>query len=45
MGTGKDMKIKSKFEIDPARQMDSGSYECVANNKYAVDRKNFKADF
>ncbi|XP_054159316.1 immunoglobulin domain-containing protein oig-4-like [Oppia nitens] len=38
-------RIKSKLEIDPARQMDSGSYECMANNKYSVDRRNFKADF
>lgn len=45
MGEGKDMKIKSKMEIDPARQMDSGTYECMANNKFAIDRKNFKADF
>lgn len=29
MGEGKDMKIKSKMEIDPARQMDSGTYECM----------------
>ncbi|CAG2159864.1 unnamed protein product [Oppiella nova] len=26
---GKD-RIKSKLEIDPARQMDSGTYECMA---------------
>ncbi|XP_013774137.1 immunoglobulin domain-containing protein oig-4-like [Limulus polyphemus] len=38
-------KLKSKLEITPARQMDSGTYECQANNKYAVDRKIFKADF
>ncbi|KAI2798599.1 hypothetical protein BLOT_010575 [Blomia tropicalis] len=45
IGEGKEVQIKSKLEIDPARQMDSGTYECMANNKYAVDRKNFKADF
>nr|XP_046908986.1 immunoglobulin domain-containing protein oig-4-like isoform X1 [Dermatophagoides farinae] len=44
-GKEKEAQIKSKLEIDPARQMDSGTYECMANNKYAVDRKNFKADF
>lgn len=37
-------QIKSKLEIDPARQMDSGAYECEAHNKYTVDRKQFKAD-
>lgn len=37
--------IKSKLEIDPARQMDSGTYECQANNKYTVDGRAFKADF
>ncbi|KAF7493302.1 Immunoglobulin domain-containing protein oig-1 [Sarcoptes scabiei] len=26
---GNEAKIKSKLEIDPARQMDSGSYECM----------------
>jgi len=45
IGEGKEAQIKSKLEIDPARQMDSGTYECMANNKYAVDRRNFKADF
>ncbi len=29
MGKGKNMTIKSKMEIDPARQMDSGTYECM----------------
>jgi hypothetical protein len=37
--------IKSKMEIDPTTQMDAGTYECHANNKYAIDRKAFKADF
>ncbi|UYV68695.1 hypothetical protein LAZ67_6000465 [Cordylochernes scorpioides] len=37
--------IKSKLEITPARQMDSGTYECMANNKYSIDRRSFKADF
>src|SRR6218665_3807736 len=45
IGQGKEAKIKSKLEIDPARQMDSGSYECNANNKFSVDRRSFKADF
>ncbi|XP_076320545.1 immunoglobulin domain-containing protein oig-4-like [Tachypleus tridentatus] len=40
---GKSM-VKSKLEITPARQMDSGVYECQANNKYSVDRKIFKAN-
>jgi hypothetical protein len=38
-------RMRSKLEIDPARQMDSGSYECEANNALAVDRKLFKVDF
>uniref|UniRef100_T1KEZ2 Ig-like domain-containing protein n=1 Tax=Tetranychus urticae TaxID=32264 RepID=T1KEZ2_TETUR len=38
-------QIKSKLEIDPARQMDSGTYMCQANNKYAIDTRHFKADF
>ncbi|XP_054723984.1 immunoglobulin domain-containing protein oig-4-like [Uloborus diversus] len=42
--TGND-HIKSKLEITPARQMDSGTYDCEANNKYAIDRRGFKADF
>lgn len=37
--------IKSKLEIDPARQMDAGTYECHASNKYSIDRRTFKADF
>lgn len=37
--------VKSKLEIDPARQLDAGTYECHANNKYSVDRRIFKADF
>lgn len=37
--------VKSKLEIDPARQLDAGTYECHANNKYSVDRRVFKADF
>lgn len=37
--------IKSKLEITPARQMDSGTYDCEANNKYSIDRRSFKADF
>ncbi|KAG9509372.1 Immunoglobulin domain-containing protein oig-4, partial [Fragariocoptes setiger] len=37
--------IKSKLEIDPTRQMDAGTYECHANNPFALDRRIFKADF
>lgn len=37
--------IKSKMEIDPSRQMDSATYQCQANNKYAIDAKTFKAEF
>lgn len=37
--------VKSKLEIDPARQLDAGTYECHANNKYSIDRRTFKADF
>lgn len=40
-----DTQVKSKLEIDPARQMDAGNYECQANNKYSIDRRTFKADF
>lgn len=36
--------IKSKLEIDPARQIDAGTYECHANNKYSTDRRTFKVD-
>ncbi|OQR75313.1 hypothetical protein BIW11_08505 [Tropilaelaps mercedesae] len=39
-----DNRIKSKLEIDPARQMDSGNYECQADNKISVDRRLFKAE-
>ena len=38
-------RIQSKLEIDPAKQMDTGTYECQADNVHAVDRKQFKADF
>lgn len=41
----KEGLIKSKLEIDPARQIDAGTYECHANNIYSVDRRQFKADF
>lgn len=37
--------MKSKLEIDPARQLDAGTYECHANNQYSTDRRTFKADF
>ncbi|XP_003740003.1 immunoglobulin domain-containing protein oig-4 [Galendromus occidentalis] len=40
-----ERRIKSKLEIDPARQMDSGNYECQADNKYAIDQRTFRADF
>ncbi|CAJ0963347.1 unnamed protein product, partial [Mesorhabditis belari] len=35
----------SKLEIDPATMGDQGIYTCVANNKYGVMSKNFKADY
>ncbi|XP_023243930.1 immunoglobulin domain-containing protein oig-4-like isoform X2 [Centruroides sculpturatus] len=41
----KNKHIKSKLQITPARQMDSGMYECQANNKYSIDSRSFKADF
>lgn len=41
---GKD-RIKSKMEIDPATQKDSGFYECQADNKYAVERRGFRTDY
>lgn len=41
---GKD-RIKSKMEIDPTTQKDSGFYECQADNKYAVDRRGFRTDY
>ncbi|XP_023243919.1 immunoglobulin domain-containing protein oig-4-like isoform X1 [Centruroides sculpturatus] len=41
----KHKHIKSKLQITPARQMDSGMYECQANNKYSIDSRSFKADF
>jgi hypothetical protein len=41
---GKD-RIKSKMEIDPATQKDSGFYECQADNKYAIDRRGFRTDY
>ena len=40
-----DQRVKSKLEIDPARQMDAGSYECKADNMYNIDSRTFKADF
>ncbi|XP_057374902.1 immunoglobulin domain-containing protein oig-4-like [Daphnia carinata] len=41
---GKDL-IKSKMEIDPATQKDSGFYECQADNKYAIDKRGFRTDY
>lgn len=41
---GKD-QIKSKMEIDPATQKDSGFYECQADNKYAIDKRGFRTDY
>lgn len=38
-------QIKSKMEIDPATQKDSGFYECQADNKYAIDRRGFRTDY
>lgn len=37
--------IKSKMEIDPTTQKDSGFYECQANNQYAVDSRGFRTDY
>lgn len=41
---GRDI-IKSKMEIDPASQKDAGFYECVADNKYAIDKRGFRTDY
>ncbi|XP_023243927.1 immunoglobulin domain-containing protein oig-4-like isoform X2 [Centruroides sculpturatus] len=41
----KNKHIKSKLQITPARQMDSGMYDCQADNKYSIDSRSFKADF
>lgn len=41
---GKD-QIKSKMEIDPAVQKDSGYYECQADNQYAIDKRGFRTDY
>ena len=41
---GKDL-IKSKMEIDPATQKDSGFYECQADNKFAIDKRGFRTDY
>lgn len=41
----RDSSIKSRLEIDPARQIDAGNYECRANNLYSSDRRQFKAEF
>ena len=41
---GRDV-IKSKMEIDPASQKDAGFYECVADNKYAIDKRGFRTDY
>jgi len=38
-------RIKSKMEIDPATQGDSGIYECHANNKYSIDMRSFRTDY
>ncbi|CAG7829931.1 unnamed protein product [Allacma fusca] len=38
-------RIKSKMEIDPATQMDRGEYECLADNKWAIDRRRFRTDY
>ncbi|XP_067140140.1 immunoglobulin domain-containing protein oig-4-like [Centruroides vittatus] len=45
MAAERPKHIKSKLEITPARQMDSGLYKCQANNKYSIDSRSFKADF
>eukprot|EP00090_Calanus_glacialis_P001730 TRINITY_DN11260_c0_g1_i1.p1 TRINITY_DN11260_c0_g1~~TRINITY_DN11260_c0_g1_i1.p1 ORF type:complete len:208 (+),score=42.37 TRINITY_DN11260_c0_g1_i1:77-625(+) len=38
-------RIKSKMEIDPATQGDSGIYECHANNMYSIDMRSFRTDY
>ncbi|CAL4066076.1 unnamed protein product [Meganyctiphanes norvegica] len=38
-------RLKSKMEIDPATQAEAGIYECHANNKFAVDRRAFRATY
>ncbi|CAJ0567225.1 unnamed protein product, partial [Mesorhabditis spiculigera] len=40
-----DNVMWSKLEIDPATMGDQGIYACVANNKWGVMAKNFKADY
>lgn len=37
--------VSSKLIIDPARQIDAGTYECVANNQISSDKRSFKVDF
>lgn len=41
---GRD-RMKSKMEIDPAMPKDTGLYECLADNKFAIDRRGFVAKY
>ncbi|XP_055335241.1 immunoglobulin domain-containing protein oig-4-like [Paramacrobiotus metropolitanus] len=38
-------RIKSKLEIDPTTQGDQGIYSCIAENKFAIEERKFKAEF
>jgi len=38
-------RIKSKLEIDPAMPKDTGFYECLADNKFSIDRRGFIAKY
>ncbi|XP_037089635.1 immunoglobulin domain-containing protein oig-4-like [Pollicipes pollicipes] len=40
-----DSRLKSKMEIDPASQMDKGIYQCMADNKYAIDVRAFRTSY
>lgn len=40
-----DTRLKSKFEIDPATQMDRGDYECLADNKVSLNPTSLKANY
>ncbi|TRY79459.1 hypothetical protein TCAL_06783 [Tigriopus californicus] len=37
--------MKSKLEIDPAMPKDAGFYECLGDNKFAIDRRGFIAKY
>ena len=38
-------RLKSKMEIDPASQMDKGIYQCMADNRYAIDVRAFRTSY